>query len=144
MSKGNGGKKKMGRPRIDFTEEQWGLLDAILQYKATLEDCAGHLGCSEDTVENRVKERYGITFSEYRDKKMSSVRLSLQQKAIQQALSGGNNTMLIFCLKNMCGWSDKQSFDISDAETNRGITLLRQALSNNGDRLRKDVSPVQN
>jgi hypothetical protein len=100
---------KMGRPVMEF---DWSKLDAILQYKASLSDTADIMDCSEDTVENRIKEKYGITFSEYRNKKMSKIRISLVQKAINMA-NNGNVAILIFCLKNLCNWADKQELDVS-------------------------------
>lgn len=93
----------MARPKMDF---DWSKLDAILQYKASLTDCAEIMGTSQSTIEKRIKKERGVNFSEYRDKKMSRTRLTLTQKAIDMAKSG-NVTMMIFCLKNLCGWSDR-------------------------------------
>jgi len=87
-------------------EIDWAVLDAILQFKPTLKVCADVIGTSTDTIEKRIKEEHGCTFSEYRDKKMGKVKIKLQQKAIEMALSG-NATMMIFSLKNLCGWADK-------------------------------------
>jgi hypothetical protein len=84
----------------------WEKLDAILRYKATIVDCSEMLDVSHDTVERNIKKKYDMTFTEYRDKKLTHTRLSLIQKALEQAKTG-NTTMLIFCLKNLCGWSDK-------------------------------------
>ena len=105
--------KKMGRPEIPF---DWTRLDAILQYKASLADSAEIMQVSEDTIEKRIKDKYKITFTEYRDKKMSTVRLSLVQKAIHMA-KAGDRTMLIFCLKNLCGWNDVYQQEINQTNT---------------------------
>lgn len=93
----------MARPRIEL---DWSKLDAILQYGAFLRDCANVMGCSEDTIEKRIIEEKGVGFTEYRAQKMSGVKFTLIQKAIQMAKTG-NTTMMIFCLKNLAGWSDK-------------------------------------
>lgn len=86
---------------IDFDK-----LDAILQFSPTRQMCADILGCSVDRIKRRVKEEKGMTFEEYKNSKMSLTKLKLQQKAITAGLSG-NNVMLIFCLKNICKWSDQ-------------------------------------
>lgn len=44
----------------------------------------------------------------------SEIKQRLKQKAIQRALQENSDTMLIFCLKNYCGWNDnKQSMDVT-------------------------------
>lgn len=82
-------------------------LDALLQYKTTKRFCADYLDMSEDTIERRIKEDKGTTFSEYHALKMGRVGVKLQQKAIEMALAG-DRTMLIFSLKNLAMWADKQ------------------------------------
>jgi hypothetical protein len=84
----------------------WDVLNKYLEKKPSLSDTAEMMKCSEDTLENMIKAEHGITFSEYRDKKMAGVRLGLVTKALDMAM-GGNVTMMIFCLKNVCGWADK-------------------------------------
>lgn len=81
-------------------------LDALLQFKVSMRFCADYLEVSEDTVMRRIKEDHGMTFAEYHALKMERTAVKLQQKAIEQALAG-NNTMLIFALKNLAKWSDK-------------------------------------
>lgn len=105
----------------------WELLDKVLQYKPSLSDTAEIMKVSEDTVENRIKELHGVTFSEYRNKKMANVRLTLVQKAIQMA-NTGDRTMLIFCLKNYCGWQDaiKQEMEGSNLHVEYRITKTEE------------------
>lgn len=93
-------------------EIDWGKLDAILQFKPTLKVCSDIMEISGDTIEDRIREVHNCSFGEYRDRKMGKVKLKLQQKAIEMALSG-NTTMMIFALKNLCDWSDKIENNIS-------------------------------
>lgn len=93
----------MGRKKIEI---DWKKLNSYLQLKASKRTCSLLLEVSEDTLERRVKEKYDCSFSEYAETKMANVKLNLVQKAINKALNG-DNTMLIFCLKNICDWSDK-------------------------------------
>jgi hypothetical protein len=84
----------------------WEKLDGLLAYKSSLVVCADILECHENSIKNHIKKRYGLTFTEYAEKKLSRTKVKLVQKAIEQATSG-NTTMLIFCLKNICKWQDK-------------------------------------
>lgn len=105
--------KKRGRPEIPF---DWSKLDAILQYKASFEDAAELMGVDSSTLAKKIQKEKGCNFSEYRDKKMAGVRFNLSQKAIQMALSG-DRTMMIFCLKNYCGWTDVMVQEINQTMT---------------------------
>lgn len=85
----------------------WKILNAVLQRGATKCDSASVMDCSEDTIDRAIKKDFGLTFKEYRERKMADTRIKLVEKAISKALAG-DNTMLIFCLKNLCGWRDRQ------------------------------------
>jgi hypothetical protein len=92
-----------GRPRVEI---DWDKLNVILQFKPTREVCSDILGVSHDTLEARIREKYDCTFQDYRARKMAPVKIRLVKTAIEKAMRG-DNTMLIFCLKNLCGWADK-------------------------------------
>lgn len=95
----------MGRPP-KFTEEKDKQLKAILRLKPTLSDCAAFLDVEPSTIEKYIKRKYKCTFSEFREQNMVHTRFSIIRKAISKA-ENGDNTMLIFCLKNLCGWKDR-------------------------------------
>lgn len=105
----------MSRPRKEILEKD---LRAILRMKPTKADCAAFFECSEDTIENRCMEFAGLKFSELRDQCMVHTRFSIIRTAIQKA-EKGDNVMLIFCLKNLCGWTDK----FENENTNTEIKL---------------------
>lgn len=104
----------MARPKVEVDETQ---LKALMRLKPTLADTAAFFGVSEDTIDRRCKEFSGVSFAEFREQNMVHTRLELQRSALKQANSG-NTTMLIFCLKNLCGWRDKQP-----GEEDRTLTL---------------------
>jgi hypothetical protein len=79
----------------------------------------------QDTLLRRIKKKHGLTFAEYRDKKMACVRRTLVQKAIDLALSG-DRALLIFCLKNYCGWSDKQDIVVNNTSLEEYLSSLRK------------------
>lgn len=89
----------------------WSVLDSILQFNATKPQCAAMLETSDDTIDRRIKKEYGLTFEQYKETKLGLTKIKLQQKAIQLAV-GGNAVMLIFCLKNLCGWKDRFESEI--------------------------------
>lgn len=96
-------KKKMGRPAVNIEKEK---LAALMRMKPTLADTAAFFECGQRTIEEFIRKNYDLTFREFREQRMVHTRLSLIRKAISKA-EGGDNTMLIFCLKNLCGWRDK-------------------------------------
>lgn len=82
-------------------------LQAIMRLKPTLEDTAAFFQCSPDAIERFIKRHWQLRFAEFREQNMVHTRFSMVRNAIQQA-EAGNTAMMIFCLKNLCGWKDKQ------------------------------------
>ena len=61
---------------------------------------------SQSTLERMILEEFECdSLTEYYEKRRDGLKTALKNKAVQMALSG-NPSMLIFCLKNICGWSD--------------------------------------
>lgn len=89
----------------------WEKLDGLLAYKSSLVVCADILECHENTIKNHIKKRYDLTFTQYAEKKLSRTKVKLVQKAIEMATSG-NTAMMIFCLKNINKWSDRQDIEV--------------------------------
>lgn len=86
----------------------WDKLDGLLAYKSSLVVCADILETTDTTIKNHIKKRYGMTFTQYAEKKLSRTKVKLTQKAIESAMAG-NTTLMIFCLKNICKWSDNNN-----------------------------------
>lgn len=99
----------MPNPKIELNYDK---LDALLQFKVSLDFCADYLGCSEDTIRRRLKEDHGMTFTQYHALKMQRTAFKLQQRAIQLALEGKSHAVMIFALKNLANWTDKEQHDI--------------------------------
>jgi len=97
------------KPKL-IDEEKDRQLKAILRLKPTMADCEAFLGVSHDTIERHIKNNYNCTFAEFREQNMVHTRFSLIRTAIKKA-EKGDNVMLIFCLKNLCGWKDKADID---------------------------------
>ncbi|MEK6555389.1 MAG: hypothetical protein AABZ31_09125 [Bdellovibrionota bacterium] len=90
----------------------------LMDMRPTLKQTASFFRTSEDTVQRRIKQWSGLSFTEFRDLHSAKLRLRLIQKAVQLA-EASNTTMLIFALKNLCGWSD----DNNDVQKQSVITL---------------------
>ena len=98
----------MGRPKIEFTEREWKLLEAVCQYKHPEEDVAAILGCSVTTLVERIKERYGCSFRDFRQQKMAAVKHNLFAAQYKTAIEDKNPTMQIWLGKQMLGQTDKK------------------------------------
>lgn len=97
--------KKMGRPNEVSQKLSGPGLIKLMKFKPTVADVAGFFNCSKRMVQKFIEDEYKMTFSEFRDIHMGSVRLKLVQIAISKALSGKDNEMLKYCLNNLAGWS---------------------------------------
>ena len=96
--KGEGGRPKL--PEIDWPE-----LEKMITVHNTEEDIAYILGMSVDTLCNRIKAKYGITFSElYQQKKRSGKHVL--RKQMWNLMIKGSVPMTIWLSKNWLGMKD--------------------------------------
>jgi AraC-like DNA-binding protein len=102
--------KEMGRPhkKIDAQE-----LEKLMQYNPTLKDAADFFCVSDSTLAKFIQDTWSQTYTEFRDQRFVRTKVSLIQTAISRA-NKNSNTMLIFALKNLCGWADKVEARIQD------------------------------
>lgn len=113
----------MGRPEIPIDFAQ---LKALMRMKPTAEDCAAFFKCSVATIERRilantVSDEFpeGLTFAEFRDQNMVHTRFSIIRSILKKA-DQGDNIMLIYASKNLCGWNDGKTQDIK-VEVNNSV-----------------------
>jgi len=110
----------MARPRKEIDQNQ---LESLCRLNPTLKDVAAFFQCSEDTVERRCAEYGYKDFADARQQNMVHTRLGVIRKAVEMA-NNGNVPMLIFTLKNLCGWADKQESTVGlDKETTNALKL---------------------
>lgn len=107
----------MGRNKKEI---DWSKLDGMLLYDASAWFCAAELGVSHDCLQDRIREEKNMTFSEYKKTKLERTAIRVKQKMITKALSG-DNTCMIFVLKNIGDWSDR--VDSSGADSSKPIIL---------------------
>lgn len=107
----------MSRPRKELEDikfDGWDQLDALIVW-STGEYCAEKLGIDYDTMAARIKERTGLTFSEYKNQKKEAMRVNIRKKQYDVAMSG-NVSMLIWLGKNELGQSDKMDNSVTHKE----------------------------
>jgi len=102
MKKQNKQPKKNGRPLKEIDIEQ---LAAFCRLKPSKSDCAAFFKCTERTIDRVIEKHTGLTFGAFRDQNLVYTRFELIRDAIRKAKH--SDTMHIFCLKNLCDWSDK-------------------------------------
>lgn len=105
---------KTGRP-VKFDEEKLRQLKQFMRLKPSLKDTAAFFDCGTTTVEDAIRKHFDTSFRDFRDKNMVHTRYGLIRKAISMGDSG-NVPMLIFSLKNLCGWSDQPAMVEDDEE----------------------------
>ena len=93
----------MPKPLIDVDDAK---LKLLMKMKPTLADTSAFLDVSDETITRYIRRTYNQSWLEFRACHMVKTKFDLVRTAIEKAL-GGDNVMLIFCLKNLCHWADK-------------------------------------
>jgi len=127
-------RRHMGRKAKDIDLHQ---MEKLMWCHPTLEMTALFFDCSDTLIHRIIKQNYGLTFEEFRDKNKTTVRNWLVQKAIQLALEKNNVQALSLALKNMAGWSD--SVQLSPVGGNINLRYSLDAPPQNPEV--KDVTP---
>jgi hypothetical protein len=94
----------------------WEQFDKLCYIQCSLLEIAAFFECSEDTIENKVKQTHGIKFSDYSKQKRGKGKISLRRKQFDQAMHG-NTTLLIWLGKQYLEQSDKQESKIEQQQT---------------------------
>lgn len=102
--------KQMGRPRkeIDFQ-----VFEGLCRAQCTEIEIAGIFDIDVDTLNARIKENYGETFSDVYKKKSVAGKISLRRLQFKSA-EGGNVTMQIWLGKQWLNQTDKQELTGSE------------------------------
>ena len=97
---------KGGRPKIEFSDKEWGYIENLCGLMCTGEEIAGFLGVSYDTLEKRIREVHDCSFTDYYKRHSAKGRVSLRRSQFKAA-EGGNATMLVWLGKQYLGQTDK-------------------------------------
>lgn len=109
---------RLGDKKVIIDPKQ---LEAFMRMKPSLADTAAFFKCGETSIADYIRTNYDKTFREFREQNMVHTRHELIRTAIDKARKG-DNVMLIFCLKNLCGWSDKPEKEQDDADKYKQMT----------------------
>jgi hypothetical protein len=96
--------KKTGRPR---KEVNFNLVDQLWKIQCTGEEIASVLDMDYDTLNARVKENFGIPFSDYFKRKSGAGKASLRRTQFELAKKSAA----------MCIWLGKQYLNQREPET---------------------------
>lgn len=99
---------KGGRP---VKEINWTEFEKLCAIQCTLAEIAAWFQCSEDTIENKVKEEYGQCFSDVFSQKKKIGKISLRRQMFQK-MQEGNPALLIWLSKQHLGMREKTETDI--------------------------------
>ena len=105
---------KGGRPRKEIDQHTF---EGLCEIQCTLEEIAGVLRVSEDTVERWCERTYELGFADTYKKFSAYGKTSLRRQQFELAKKG-NATMLIWLGKQYLGQADKPLPDESDEEVN--------------------------
>jgi len=113
---------KGGRPRIEL---DLNTIDKLCAIQCTGEEIASVLSIDYDTLNRRLKQETGFSFTEYFIKKSGSGKASLRRRQFELA-ANGNPTMLVWLGKQYLGQSDKTDIMIDEDRVDKLDILLNQ------------------
>jgi hypothetical protein len=96
---------KHGRQTISI---DWSAFEEMCKIQCTIEEIAGVLGISVDTIERAVKDKYNVLFADYIQTKRSDGKASLRRSQYLKATVKDDTTMQIWLGKQWLGQTDKQ------------------------------------
>ena len=114
-------KRKVGRPRFEITPEVCEKVENLSAQGLTVEQISLVLGINKSTMFDKQNEYpdFSDALKRGRGKGVANVTNALYTKAVD-----GDNTAMIFYLKNRAGWVDKQEIQ-STVEQRHIIDLTR-------------------
>lgn len=109
---------RTGRPRVPIDFNQ---LDKLLELHLSLEDVANFFDCSVDSIKRAVKREKKKTFALYSQQKSLKGKMLLMDR-FWDGVKKGNTSLIIFGLKNRCGWHD----NIQNTIAPRGFAFTKK------------------
>lgn len=109
----------MARPKAEI---DWDTVEKLCAIHCTGEEIASIVEVHYDTLANRIKDEFELSFSEYYKKHSARGKMSLRRKQHEVALSG-NTTMLIWLGKQYLEQSDKQEVESTHGVNSQPITV---------------------
>lgn len=119
---------KMGRPKVNIDYKE---LEKLCHIQCSEVEIADWFHCSVDTIERRVREKFGITFAEYFRRHRVGGKIALRRNLFK--LAEKHPSMAIFLAKNWLGMKESMEEPIG-SESNpiviKGVTGEQRELLN--------------
>jgi hypothetical protein len=109
----------------DMEFDGWDQLE-VLAVWGSAEFCSQKLGISPDSLDRRLRERYGHGFAEYKHKIQEPLRINLMKKQYDVAMSG-NTALLIWLGKQYLKQSDKVETKMVEVSKEDTKILIKEA-----------------
>lgn len=93
-------------------EIDWALLDNLIGIFCTLEECAGVLELSDETISTKIKEKFGMSFLAYFKQKNCKGKASLRRRQFE--MSKTNPALAIWLGKQYLNQKDVPMIDQSN------------------------------
>jgi hypothetical protein len=105
--------KKMGRPQKDINFDQ---LEGLLVRQWTLKDVSDFFACSEDNIQRRISERYGVTFAELKKEKAAKGKAMVVEKIVKLAIEKDAPWALKMLAVNWLGYKQTAQIDVTNVQ----------------------------
>lgn len=110
--------KPTGRPKIELNEKEWEQAEKMAGIHCTGEEIADILRMCYDTLVTRVKEKYGLAFSDWHRVYSANGKMALRRQQFKMAEK--NAAVSIWLGKQYLG--QKEQYDGSTGQTNISLT----------------------
>ena len=119
-------RKNEGRPEIKFDEKKWQEFEQLCGLQCTKIEITEWFGIDDKTLDNLLKAKYKMSFSEVFLKKRSKGFTSLRRSNFKMAQI--NASMAKFLSTNYLGLKDKLDVDISGSILDKLRKLSKEGL----------------
>lgn len=114
-------KNKGGRPKIQWSDNDWQRFDSLCAIQCTQEEICSVMGVTDKTLTRLLQEKYNESFSEVYKRKSANGKMSLRRIQFEIA-KGGNATMAIFLGKQYLGQKDQIETNVPDTSININVS----------------------
>lgn len=116
------------------TEIDWDKLDDLCRHWMTQNECAFLMGTSMDSISRRIRERFDMTFAEYRDMQLATTKHKIFQAQVEKAYVDKDSRMLQW-VGQQFGQAAKVEKTVRDETPQQAkddlVDIIKRALSNN-------------
>jgi hypothetical protein len=119
-------------PHGNAKEIDWEVFDALLISDPTKVYCCEYLGMSDVHIDNQIRKKFGLTFTEYKSLRLEDTVVRIKAAMINKA-SQGDVSAGKYVLANIGNWSDKT--EIRNTNTNMS---LEEFLKQQSEKLKED------